>query len=379
MDEHKKRKKIKMEDILIGTLVVLGIVLLISNLMALSLGNDLKKATEEYNEKARPGKISLTVIKNSKCAECSDIAPAVEAIRQSKVNVTDENTVEFNSKEAKELISKYQLKKIPSIVITGEIERVSLEGLEKKDNALIYSDVQPPYTNAGTGKTEGAVRLYLIKDSSCAECKDLSALVTQIESTGVKFSEEKTVEASSAEGKELASKYRLSSVPSLILSKDIELYPAIAEAWPQVGSIEQDGAFVLRAPYPPFKNLTTGKVNGVVKMTYLTDLSCADCYDVNNHKSVLSSQGSFGITISSEETVDISSAKGKELVRKYGITLVPTIILSKDVSVYPSSQGLKQFFKVADDGSYFFTSLSLMGTFKDLSTGEIVKPQAQGQ
>ena len=50
------------------------------------------------------------------------------------------------------------------------------------------------------------------------------------------------------------------------------------------------------------------------------------------------------IKIDSEETYDISDAKGKALLSKYNITQVPTVILSSDVNVYPSSAALKQFF-----------------------------------
>jgi thiol-disulfide isomerase/thioredoxin len=375
MDEHKRHKKMKMEDLVLWAGILLGIVLLVTNAMALGLSSDLKKATAEYNEKMRPGKVSLLAIKNSRCTDCSDIQPIVDAIKQSKVNITNENTVEFNSKEAKDIISKYKLKKVPVVVMTGEIDRVSIDGLVKQDDALIYSDIAPPYTNAGTGRTEGAAKLYLIVDSSCTDCSGLDTFVTQVKSTGIKFTEEKTLESSSAEGAAILSKYRIEAVPALVISKEADLYASLKQAWSQVGTIESDGSYVLRTLYPPFKNMTTGQVRGVVKLTYLTDSSCAGCYDATQHKAVLS--GSFGIGISSEETVDVSSAKGKGLVSKHAISLVPTIILSSDISAYPSAQGLKQFFKATEDGSYVFTSLSLMGTYKDLSTGEVVVQAAE--
>ena len=76
--------------------------------------------------------------------------------------------------------------------------------------------------------------------------------------------------------------------------------------------------------------------------------------------------------------VDLSSDKGKELVQKYSIEKVPTVILSDEVRVYPSSTGLGQFFSLEKDGSYVFRQLDVVGAYKDLATNSIVKPQQQG-
>ncbi len=385
MDPEKKGakkgilKKINLGDIFIVLVILLGIVLIINILITYNLNKDLKKGTEAAKEKLKPAKIELLLIRNSECSDCFDISAVPDSIRQYNVNVTAERILEFDSNEGKKILRRYKVGKVPAVIVTGEIEKVSMEGFEKKENALLLAGLEPPYTDAVTGEIRGRVVLYNLKDSGCEKCNALSLLTAQIKGAGVKIYQEKNIEPGSDEGKELIKKYSISFVPAIILSKDASEYDVIQQAWPQIGSRENDGAYVLRLPSPPFVNLTTGKLRGVVDIAYLTDKSCAECYDVSQHKEILTNQQSFAVRLGKEEAFDISDAKGKELIAKYNITQAPAIILSGEISVYPSSQLLKQFFSVEKDGSYVFRMLSAVGTYKDLTKNEVVKIQQQSQ
>ena len=339
-------KKFNLYYIFIGLTILLGVILLFNIALTFNVNKELKKSAEAVQEKLKPAKIELTLIKNSKCSDCSDISALVIHIKNTNVNVTDEKTVEFDSKEGREIISKYKIEKAPTVIVTGEIEKINIQGLEKREHALLLNDVPPPYTNAVTGKIEGRVTLYTLKDLECTKCNDLSMLIAQIKGAGVKIYEEKNIDVGSDEGKELSKKYNIGFAPTIILSKDASAYGIIQQAWPQIGSKENDGAYVLRAVNPPFINLTTGKLRGLVDITYLTDKSCIDCYDVAQHREILTSPQSFAIKLDKEETIDISDTKGKELISKYNITQIPTIILSSEVSAYPSNLALKQFFSI---------------------------------
>ena len=160
-----------------------------------------------------------------------------------------------------------------------------------------------------------------------------------------------------------------------MLSGQAKFYPAITGVWPQLGTIENDGYYVLRLTSPPFINLTTGKLRGLVDITYLTDKSCTECYDVNLHRLILTNPQTFAMVPEKEETTDISDAKGKELIAKYNITKVPTVILSSEASVYPSAKELNEFFSIEKDGSYVFKSVQILGTHKDLVANQVVKVQ----
>ena len=93
------------------------------------------------------------------------------------------------------------------------------------------------------------------------------------------------------------------------------------------------------------------------------------------HKQILTSPQSFAILLDKEETFDVSDATGKELILRYNITQVPTIIISDEAGAYPSSQALRQFFSVEKDGYYIFRTAQVMGTYKDLAAGQVVKQQ----
>ncbi len=384
MDPEKRGKKIifkNLENIFILITILLGIIIIVNIVLTYNLNQELKKSTEAIKEKAKPAKIELTIIKNSRCNDCFDISKIVNQVKSGNINITKEIMFEFDSSEGKDIISRYKIEKIPTVTITGEIEKINIQGLEKKENALLLTRLEPPYTNAVTGKIEGRVTLYYLKDLSCDKCNDLTILINQIKAAGVKIVEEKLIEPSSDEGKELIKKYRIGFVPTIVLSKDAGFYELIKQAWSQIGTREGDGYYVFRGgiQYPnlPFINLTTGKLRGLVNIVYLTDKSCSECYNVSLHNQILAN--SFAIKIDKEKTFDVDDAKGKEIIAAYNITQVPTIILSEEVQAYPSSPALKQFFSVENDGSYVFRMLSVVGAYKDLTANEVVKPQQQSQ
>lgn len=382
MDPEKKRhlfKKFSLDDIFIGLTILLGVILITNIFLAYGVNKELKKSTDLIEEKLKPAKIELVLVKNSKCADCFDISTIVSHVKNANLNITKETMHEFDSKEGKELISRYKIEKIPTIILTGEIEKVSIQGLEKRENALLLTQLEPPYTNALTGKIEGKVSLYILKDTACEKCNDLSLLINQIKAAGIKIAEEKTMSTSSDDGKELATKYNIDFVPTIILSKDASAYAIMQQAWPQIGSRETDGSYVLRVVSPPFINLTTAKLRGLIDITYLIDKTCTECYNVSQHRLILANPQGFAMKLDEEETYDIADAKGKELIAKYSITQVPTIILSNEVSVYPSSLALKEFFSVENDGSYIFRQINVVGTYKDLAANQVVVPQQNEQ
>jgi len=377
--KHHSTKKIKDYHIFVGLSVLLAIILLFSIMQTFSINSALKDKTEKAKELAKPAKIELAVIKDSKCADCFDVSQVAQYIKSGKVEVTSEKNVEFDSAEGKQLISKYNLEKIPAVVVTGEIDKAIIEGFEKKNDALLFTQIPPPYVNATSGEIKGRITLTIINDTTCSKCADLNVLINQMKSSGITMAEQRNVNSNSDEGKSLIAKYNLGFVPTIILSKDAESYDLIKQAWSQLGTREADGSYVLRTVYPPYINLTTNKLRGIVDIVYLTDKSCTECYNVSTHRQILTSPQTFAIKFDKETTVDASDASGKGLIAKYNITQVPTVILSSEVNVYPASQALNQFFSAESDGSYIFRKLPAVGAYRDLTTNQVIKPQTQQQ
>ncbi|MBI2541822.1 hypothetical protein HYV80_03885 [Candidatus Woesearchaeota archaeon] len=380
MDPEKKRvgkisNHANLENAFIGLSILLGIIVLANVVITANLNKEMKAGSAAAQEKLKPAKIELIIVKNSKCRDCFDISAVMDYVKSANVEAAKESSFEFDSSEGKKLISKYGIGKVPSLIVTGEIDKINLEMLEQSQDALVFRQAIPPFTDAASGKIEGLVSLSYIKDSKCADCADLALLISQIKAAGIKIVDEKTFEAGSSQGNDLLKRYNLGFVPTIILSKDAESYSIMEQAWFQIGTKENDGSYVMRVPSPPFMNLTSKVLRGIVDITYITDNSCPDCYNVSQHREILANEQGFAVRLGREEYIDISDAKGKELIFKYNITHVPTIVVSDELGVYPSSQALKQFFSAEKDGSYVFRLLSAVGTYKDLEKNEIVKAQ----
>jgi len=191
---------------------------------------------------------------------------------------------------------------------------------------------------------------------------------------------EKTFQASSVEAQVLIEKYDIVKIPTLIFSKDALEYDTVSQVWDKVGSQEEDGTLVLRYVNPPYRNVSTGLVEGLVDLTYIADETCSTCYDPKLLKELF--EQSFGMKFSKDESVDVSSTKGGYLQRKYNITIVPTIILSKEASVYESvAQAWQQIGSTEKDGSLVLRDVEKLKAYyeeqgnqwgyKDLESGEI--------
>ena len=374
--ETIKSNKINEDKITLMLVALLGVILIINIFITAGLNKAIEGNIEKSKEQSMPARIELTVIKDSTCSECFDAGAVVKYVKSSKLNITKERTSDFSSNEAKALISKYGIKKLPSVILTGEIDKVNIEGFEKKEDALIFSLAPPPYIDVATKEVKGIVKVYSIVDSSCKECFDTDLFVSQLTGEGISIKSNQKLDINSAEAKDMISKYKLDFVPSIILSKDAVEYELINSVWTRLGTKENDGNYVMRMKNPPYINLTTNELKGMVDVIYLTDKTCKECYDVSIHRKQLGAEG-LNLGIKSEKTIDITDEDGKKLVAKYNITLVPTIILSKDITEYPASQSLAQLFYIKEDGSYIFKELGIVGDYMDISKGEVIKADTQ--
>jgi len=381
--EHKEHHKThhKMFDFTSTNVMIALAVLLIVVLGANGyLSGMFNPSSSSQQQQAQPpATLQLITITKESCTLCFDISTFSSGISQlDGVNVTAEKSIDISSSEAEALISKYDIQKIPTVVITGQINDSRLSAVwqqigEVKNDAVIVSEVPPPYFDITTSKVIGLVTFTAITDSTCADCSKVDDMITSFGTAGIVFSENTTLDYSAKEAKTLVSKYNITKLPVIIFSDDLGVYSIINSSWKNLGTIASDGAYVLTETTPPFKNISTGKVQGIVNVTYLVDGSCTACYNVSMHRDILIN--SFRLTFDTENTYDINSTQGKALVSKYNITKVPTFIVSPDGKYY---NGLMQVWPTVGtnetDGWFVFRDMSAIGgaTYKDLATGEIV-------
>ncbi len=353
--QWKKWDYKRIEDVLI----VLLAVLLLLNLFLIST-MDLSNSQKE--EKV---KLKVTVI-TTECASCFNMLSFLESLKQNHVEIKKETVLAATSEKALALIEKYEITKLPAMIVDGDVEKVAQGLFEERKGVHVLKEVPLPYVNAQTGEIVGLVDVKVLFDPLCARCANASVVVSQFMQLGLKINEQRMIDVT--RDNSLFNRYNLKIVPTIVLSHDISLYPFFQQLESYL--IKTPDGNYLVPPQPPYEDITTGQMVGLVSLTKINDKKCAQCYTVDDHLPILRS---FGIDIVEEKVVDISSLEGKALVKKYGIKKVPTIILSGDARYYSALANVwEKVGKVAEDGSYVFVAVESMGTYKDLEQNNVV-------
>lgn len=365
--KNKNKTLLDINTVLIALLVVV---------MAAGLYFTLSVPTPKAPE-AGPAPLSLAVtVLGNDCVDCWDSTAALAFLAQQKnLNVTSLTNVTIA--DSAELAAQYNITRLPAIVITGETTNLTIQNFESNGEALVFSQSPPPYYSLAEKRYVGKISLTVLDEQTCPVCFNMTALVEQLEQSGIKITRKSLVMPSSVEGKALLAKYSIERLPSIILSKDALEYDFVAQVWPQVGSQEQDGNLVLRMVYPPFVNVSTGNVEGQVELTVLEDATCTECYNT----SILAELFKNGLNINIKDTkrVDITSTRGKLLVKKYNITAVPTVVASKDSGHYPIIfEVWNQLGTIEKDGALVLRQIAILekalGTpvsYRNLTSGAI--------
>lgn len=380
--ENEKKTKFLSNSFYRRLYILLGVVLVAfaayNLVQGASFGTIYDEKLADVMGASRPALVELIAIKDNHCADCFDIDPVIDSVKKANVNITNEKILDLRSTDAKELIDKYSIEKVPVIVVVGEIDKINLRNLDKKDDALLFTQLTPPYTDANTNIILGRVSSTILEDSSCDKCSDFSSIIDALKKSGVEVVSEKVVERRNTEGAALINKYGLKVLPTLIISHDLSVYnPEITRGWNSIGSIESDGSYVTRSAYPPYLNLSTNKVDGLVSMTVLGDGNCKECYNPDDfHKPILQR---MGVVFEDEKRVDVSDPNGASLIKKYQIKKIPTIILEGDVGNYPILvEAWKDVGSVEPDGAYIFRNVEVaQQAYKDLSTNKVIEPNVE--
>ena len=214
--------------------------------------------------------VSVIAISDKGCEKCADVQDFIDALEMNGVTVGDTEVVDY--KDADELIEKYGLDKVPAILISDDLEgydfgqAVIAAGYLPVDGYYVIPS-KAPYRETDTGDVRGMLTLTMLEDESCDECYNVSLHKDILESIGLVFSEAASLDISSTEGKALVDKYKITKVPTVVVSGDVDAYESFDQVWADVGTIEE-GAYVFRELdgfQEPYKNLETGEV--VVPMT----------------------------------------------------------------------------------------------------------------
>jgi thioredoxin-related protein len=367
-------KKQKLNSL--NTYLIIALVIVVAIGLYFTLSVPVAKKEEAKPVPVR--ELQLAIL-GTDCEDCFDIKAATDFIKQqANVNVTEikESTME----ESAEMIAKYGVTRLPALLIMGDIENLTIPNFNQKEDALVFDQVPPPYYDVEAKRIKGKVSIVTLADPACTQCFDISLIVEQLKQAGIKIVTEQTIDSTSVEGQGLIQKYSIEKIPTIIFNQDALEYEVVKQVWDQVGTEESDGKLVLRFVNPPYINASTGKTEGLVTMSLIYDATCTECFNVSVYKEVFTQ--SFNMHVEKEEMLDLASTKGKFLIKKYNLTAVPTVVLSKEAGAYPNlAQAWEQVGTSEKDGSFAFRNLALLKAYfeqqgqpfayKDLATGEV--------
>lgn len=361
----------------IGILVVVSLL----NIYLLNLRyGKMAEAEIIAQEIMRPAVIQIIKLTTDECEDCFDIEKAVTSLKNQNVNVTEETVLDMDAEEGRALIKTYTIKKIPAIIIKGELNKsdslmkfYEKNGQVRDINTTLYTNIQPPYYDVSQGRVVGRVMVFNIIDPSCTQCVSLAALETALSQAGVQTIKTAPYIYDSKEGKDLITKYGITRIPAMLIAQEIDVYETIKNEIKTLAGDAKNGYYAIHSLQPPYVDLQKNAVVGLVTLTLLADKSCTTCYDVRTNEQIVQR---FGIALEKVNSYDISDPEGKAVLAKYQITKVPAIIVSADVDAYPSfKQVWQNVGTVEDDGTYVMRNPQLLGTYKDLATGKVVAAQ----
>ncbi len=366
-----KQKQVSIENICNCLVVILLLVLAVNLYVVFTINKQLEPKPVIVPEIP---KLELYLLKDSSCTQCFNGNQIFDLLKQQLTgfNFTKQEKLELN--DAKELLSKYNITKVPALLIKGDIDKLDIPGLNKVEDAMVVQEFPPPYLDIQTKQVRGLVNAKLVYDKNCNECTDANLILDLLQNqAGVIFKTKQEYEFNTKEAKELINKYNIKSLPVLIFDNEVLVYEPIKAEIDSLGTKESDGSVIIRKIPPPYLDLDAKKVKGIVTVTLLVDDSCNECYDVAQVSKLVSADMKI-----KEKTIKVSSIDGKKLLKDYNITKVPTFIFSSDASVYDKMQAWDKLGTVQKDGSYLFTNLDLLKgalpkvTYKDLTTNKVV-------
>lgn len=255
MIEKKPKKQFNFNlnsRLTIGLVAVMLLAIVFGLIISSQTNLFLRNKIAEEKEATRPASIDIIVLQESSCRDCFNLGPLLDAVKKENVEVNSEKIIEMTSLEGMKLINQYSIAKVPTLIISGEIEKdANLKALwpqfgEIQDGIFVLRQVGAPYVLASSGDIIGRVKLTMIMDKNCVECYDVTQHMIILRNFGIFTQDQKVLDISLSQGEELIDKYQIKLLPTFVLSGDVEAYPLLKTIWPKVGTVEEDGAYVFR-------------------------------------------------------------------------------------------------------------------------------------
>lgn len=219
----------------------------------------------------KPQTASLVMISEKSCENCKNMEALEEYIAGQNVEITDRKELSADQDESKDLIEKYEIKRLPALIFTADAKiNNSLQKAYEpnsrsiSDKVIVWEQWVPPFYDLKGKETQGIINVVYLSDKSCGDCYDPAEIFAGIyKNFGINVNGQQTFDVSDPEGLEFIANYKVKNVPTVILSENVALYEQFASIWPDVGTIEEDGKYIFRnidSMQQIYKNLETGEI-----------------------------------------------------------------------------------------------------------------------
>ncbi|MEW6295611.1 MAG: hypothetical protein AB1467_04955 [Candidatus Diapherotrites archaeon] len=373
--KKEEKEGAQTKGILIAAIIFSAVLLIVGAYMLIQVNNAINSIGSIPNNPPvlEPGnqnnviqekpEIEVIQLAASSCAECPKLDSFVNALKQLDVNVTKDTLFEFDSTKGEQLVKDFNITRVPTVIISGGIDDANIVSLlqdygEKVNGSFVVRNAGIPYFDLKDLKVKGIVDATILRKESCTECFDMNAtFIELLKSSGVYFRNVNFVDSNSSEGLSLTSNYSFKTLPVMILSPELKEYSSLIQNWSNVGFVDGNGFYVLDKIFPPYYDLNSNSVEGLVEVTYLVDEKCTDCYSPKEvHGPILER---LLVKVSKETFIDVNSTQGKELIAKYKIKEIPTMILSPEAKYYDSLNGVWDTVgSIEADGFYVFRDVN---------------------
>lgn len=318
---------------------------------------------------------NIIIISAPGCPRCDSAALLMDQLRtvapDFNLTIGNVSTLEGDSAEAGQLVSRYDIEKLPSLIILPAglgSEFVSIwesnVGTRESDGALVFRQLLPPYYDVGGRKITGLIDGTVIEASDCPQCMNASIYFDSLESSSVAmvFSNKTLLQENESRAQELITRYNITRLPTFILSSDAEAYEFFTDHIVNLSSRESDGNYVLRLVFPPYADLEGNRsIRGLVDAVFVVNSSCSDCFDPADLSDYLAT--SSGLYVQNTTTYEANSTEGAALISRYGMTRIPALLYSPEASLYPNFALLwvAENNTIESDGWYVFRAHELIG------------------
>lgn len=209
-------------------------------------------------------------------------------------------------------------------------------------------------------KPKNIVDITLFNNTSCIECTTLDWYLEVYKKAWVNFWNIRKIDYKSWEWKTHSQEYDVKKLPFIIFSKELSQYETISNSWDRTfGYKNNEWEFIPTDIIPPYFDIKSQKIEGLIDMIYIWNDSCEKCYTLNNIQSILSQ---FWLKFQNIKVHDNNWKIAKELIKKYNIEVSPVIILSAETNLYKNfAYFWKSIWTIEEDGKYILRKPNLIG------------------